>query len=119
MSVGKVLFGTLAALLITNSAPSAHAASARVMDLQSVSVQYRDLDLSHTSGVAALNHRIARAAEIACGPVDHRNLQAADGFAACRQAAIDNATPKMEAAIAAAQGGSRLAANANGMLTLR
>ena len=118
MSVGKTLIGALAALLITNFVPAANAAGNRDANLQSVSIQYRDLDLGHTSGVAALNHRIARAADIVCGPVDHRDLLDVEDFNACRKTAIANAMPKMEAAIAA-HNNSRVAANDSGMLTVR
>jgi UrcA family protein len=101
----------LAAIALTVLGAPAFAGGAAV-EQRSMNIDYRDLDLTKESGVAALNRRIARAADAVCGPVEIRNLQDHDRYQVCRAAAIAAAVPTLEAAIDSARR-SLSAANAN------
>jgi UrcA family protein len=89
----------------------AGAAPAQTVETHSLAVRYDDLDLRTAAGVAAFQARIARAAAAVCGPVDHRSLREIGRYDACRDAAIHDAGPKLDMAIALAKGGPRYALN--------
>lgn len=68
---------------------------------RSIAVSYADLDLSRPAGVAALDRRLARAADAVCGPVDARDLRAMSAARACRTAALSSANAEAKPVIAA------------------
>ena len=75
-------------------------------------VRYGDLNLATDAGVAQLQRRIGNAARKGCGYADGRDLKASQAAAACRKAAVSEAAPKIELAVANARNGQKLAANA-------
>lgn len=88
-------------------------ASAQTMEKFNSEVRYGDLNLTTDNGVAQLHQRIKSAARQACGYADGRDLEATQAVSACRKAALADATPKIELAIANARNGQALAANAS------
>lgn len=88
--------GLLAACVLAVTPASAASAESR-----SVTVSTADLDLGTPDGAATLAHRIARAAERACGPRENGSLAEQALFAACRDKAIADAQVKVTAMIAA------------------
>jgi UrcA family protein len=102
MFARTIIAAPLAALALTFLAAPAFAGDAAV-EQRSLKIDYRDLDLTKESGVAALNRRIAHAADAVCGPVEVRDLTALDRFHACRAAAIGAATSDLQAAIESAR----------------
>lgn len=87
-------------------------ASAGAIESTSAEVRFGDLDLTSEADVTRLQHRIRRAAKAVCGASDIRDLKASQAAAACRTAALANAAPKAELAVANARDGQSLAANA-------
>lgn len=75
-------------------------------------VRYGDLDLTSDAGVTQLQRRIRAAAKKLCGTPDIRDIRASEAATACRTAALAQATPKIELAVANARSGQSLAANA-------
>jgi UrcA family protein len=104
---GSVLLASIGATLVL-AAP----ASAQVVERFSSEVRYGDLNLTTDAGVAALHRRIANAARQACGYSDSRDLKVRQAVANCQQAALADATPKIELAVANARNGQAYAANA-------
>lgn len=72
-------------------------------DTQSVRVSYADLNLISTFDQAKLQNRIHFAAEIVCGPADHRDVAFANAVGRCRTATVADAQPAFEAAVAASR----------------
>ena len=64
-------------------------------------VVYGDLDLSRTAGQAALNRRIRRAADAVC-PSEARGISSVRAHRQCVSAAMANAQPHVDRAIALA-----------------
>ena len=106
MTVRALFAATLALASLNVVALPAQAAETQQ---RTVLVRYNDLDLSTDAGAATLSGRIAAAADRACAPVDHRDLSQMASFRDCRDAAIAAATPKLQAVVAAARGGSQYA----------
>lgn len=65
----------------------------------SVHVPYGDLNLVVSLDQARLQQRIAFAAEIVCGPADHRDVPFLQKVGECRRATVTDAQPAVEAAI--------------------
>jgi UrcA family protein len=84
-------------------------ASANDAVTQSVSVHTQDLNLNTPAGVATLKHRIAHAAEAACGPSSDRASRESADYVACRQAALESVKPQVEAILAAAKANTEFA----------
>lgn len=72
-------------------------------ETDSVRVSYADLNLISTFDQARLQNRIHSAAEIVCGPADHRDLAFGKAVGQCRTATIADAQPAFEAAVAASR----------------
>jgi UrcA family protein len=100
----------LAATAFTAPAMAAETGPSRT-DASSAVVRYADLDLKTDSGVSELQHRIARAADKVCGPVDARSLAEIGLRDACRAKAIEAATPRLDSVVAMARSSSRYAMN--------
>ena len=97
--------GAIAAALLCSPAA---VLAAQLEETQSVQVHYEDLNLSSRSGRAALNARVAQAANTACQkPSATRDLAAREQFQECRKQALSSA----EAQIQRALGASMLARN--------
>lgn len=104
---------TRTVLLASMGAAAALAAPASAESLKFNSeVRYGDLNLTTDKGVAQLHQRIKAAARQACGYADGRDIRATQAVSACRQAALAQAAPKIDLAIANARNGEALAANA-------
>ena len=81
-------------------------------------VRYGDLNLSTADGEAALNHRIAKAADKVCWQADGPTLSDRERYAACRSVAIASAQPKLNAVIASARSDHRYAMNGSAIAML-
>jgi UrcA family protein len=68
-------------------------------ETDSVRVSYADLDLSSDLGRTSLQGRIAHAAEVVCGPADHRDLPFTQRVRECRKGTIADAQPAYQAAV--------------------
>jgi UrcA family protein len=102
----------LSALAATTLALNGAAALAETVDAgNSVPVHFGDLDLKTDAGVAALKGRIGRAARVACGSYDIRDLKRVAAADACRKLALNNAAPEIELAVAAAHKGEGYASS--------
>jgi UrcA family protein len=75
-------------------------------ETNSVRVSYADLNLATTIGQHRLERRIAGAARIVCVIEDTHELALAAATQDCRNTAISDAQPQVNAAIAAARRGS-------------
>lgn len=102
------LFASLGATLAIAALPASAATSEKFAS----EVRYGDLNLATETGVAQLQRRIGNAARKGCGYAEGRDLKASQAVAACRKAAISEAAPKVELAVANARNGQKLAANA-------
>jgi UrcA family protein len=89
---GLVLAATV---LVAGAAPAlAHAADGQT----SVTISYRDLDVSHSAGAKALYQRISAASVRACGGApDLRRLDEVAAFDQCRASAIRQAIASVDA----------------------
>ena len=102
--------GAMAALLVASS--SLAVARAADPDTASVDVVYSDLDLSTDAGVAALRHRIMKAALNVCQQVEEGYKGSLTDLAACRSQAFSEAMANAKVRIAAARQSSKYAGNA-------
>jgi UrcA family protein len=75
----------------------------------SVAVRFGDLDLKTDKGVATLKRRIDRAATQACGTYSFGDLKRMAAVDACRNYALNSATPEIRLAVAAAHRGESYA----------
>jgi UrcA family protein len=66
-------------------------ASADAAETRSITVHYRDLDLSRPRAVETLKRRIHRAAEEVCGDYNLRELEISPEFIRCVDTATDKA----------------------------
>jgi len=90
--------------------PSATLMAAPVEEAaQTASVSYADLDLSGPAGAAALKARVRAAARSVCGDEDTRDLRIRSRIESCRTAALTQAAPQIEVAMAKAQNNQRYA----------
>ena len=105
--IGSVLLASIAATLVLAGPVSAQGNDSAISE-----VRYGDLDLKNDADVARLHRRIDGAARQLCGDTDSRNLKMSLAISACRKAALTDAGPKVELAIANARSGHELAANA-------
>lgn len=71
-----------------------------------VRVPYGDLNLASDSGRGRLQQRIAFAAEVVCGPADHRDLAFTQQVRECRAGTIADAQPAYQAAVNGARRGT-------------
>jgi UrcA family protein len=71
-----------------------------------VRVSYADLNLATNFGQDRLHNRIAYAAQVVCGPADHRDVPFTQKVIECRKGTIADAQPAYEAAVAGARRGS-------------
>ncbi len=99
-----------AALALAGAIISTPAYAAISGEARSVSVRIADLDLASAAGQAALTRRIGHAATLVCGRPDARDLVAVRYSGACRTAAIADAMPQVQLALAGTKG-VQLAAN--------
>jgi UrcA family protein len=75
-------------------------------ETDSVRVSYADLNLASDSGQTALQGRIAFAAEVVCGPADHRDVLFTQKVHECRSATIADVQPAYQAAVNSARRGT-------------
>lgn len=104
------------ALMIASAAAMMIAAPASAGGAKSVEVSYADLDLSTGKGQRTLKDRIRRAIVKVCD-TGMRDAHAAREFHDCHLAVRAKAKPDVEAAIAAARSGTRMAGG-GGKITL-
>ena len=71
-------------------------------DTDQVRVSYADLNLASPIGRNDLQLRIAYAADVVCGPADHRDVSFTRVVFACRKATIADTQPAYNAAVASA-----------------
>ena len=81
-------------------------------------VRYNDLNLSTPEGEAALNRRIAKAADKVCWQADGPTLNEHLQYDACRSTALASAQPKLNAVIASARSDHRYAMNGGAIAML-
>ena len=72
------------------------------MDTRSVTVSLKGIDLASRPGRALAQQRIAVAAREACDAADTGGLRASAEYARCRAAAVDDASSRLQALVAAA-----------------
>jgi UrcA family protein len=105
--LGSMLFASIGATLAL-----AGPATARTMEPATHEVRYGDLNLASEDGLAQLHRRINAAARRVCGSADPRDLNMVQATNDCRKAALADAAPKIELAVANARSGQNYAANA-------
>lgn len=89
---------SVAALLLLAAAPAA----ARPGAPPSVHVRHSDLNLTTAAGLAALDRRIQRAVEAACGLAGATDLRSRLLAARCRESAVPSAAAQRAAVLAKA-----------------
>ncbi len=96
------LVAATAAMVITTATFAAVSAPtlAAEIDTRTAVVRYDDLNLHNHSGAATLERRIAGAVETVCRRPSNRSLAEMAREAACRQTAITQAQPQLQAALA-------------------
>ncbi len=102
------------ALLVGMGLLTTPAVMAADVEQTSVAVSSAGLDLATDAGAAAFRQRIAAAARQVCGPARPTPLADHDRYVACRNAAMADATPRVDAEIAAAHLGHGEAMNGAG-----
>jgi len=85
--------GAIAAALLCSPAA---VLAAQIEETQSVQVHFDDLNLSSHSGRAALNARLAQAADEACQKPAARDLAARAQFQECRKQALSSAEAQIQ-----------------------
>jgi UrcA family protein len=75
-------------------------------ETDSVRVSYADLNLASNFGQDRLQSRIVHAAQVVCGPADHRDVPFTQKVAECRKDTVADAQPAYAAAVAAARHGT-------------
>lgn len=71
-------------------------AAANDIETRSVTVRFKDLDLSRPHDAATLKHRIHQAAVLVCGAPNTRELQMSTPFINCVSQATDTALAKVD-----------------------
>jgi UrcA family protein len=89
--------------LLSVAVAAAFVASPVLAEKVSMTVSYRDLDLTHAEGVAALRHRVANAVTAVCGEADTANLRSEEGVRACRRHAVAGADAQIALAVSEAR----------------
>jgi UrcA family protein len=82
-------------------------------DTDQVRVSYADLNLASPIGRNDLQLRISYAAEVVCGPADHRDVSFTRVVFACRKATVADVQPAYNSAVASAMHPSVTVASAN------
>jgi UrcA family protein len=103
----------VAAVAATFLQTTAFAAVPQEPNGRTVLVTANGLDLATAEGRAALDTRIATAAQSVCRPDDLRDMKALANRAACQRAAIASAQPMKETLVARAEAREQLAAARN------
>ncbi len=75
-------------------------------EMDSVRVSYADLNLASEFGQDRLQQRISFAAEVVCGPADHRDVPFVQRVRTCRKDTIADAQPAYRAAVNSARHGT-------------
>lgn len=75
-------------------------------ETDTVRVPYGDLNLASNFGRDRLQQRIAFAAQVVCGPADHRDLPFTEKVSECRKGTIADAQPAYQAAVNGARHGT-------------
>lgn len=90
-------FPALAALVVTSAlvAPTV----SRAAETDSMRVSFADLNLRSDVDQGRLQGRIAYAAEVVCGPADHRDVPFTQKVRECRRGTIADAQPAFQAAV--------------------
>lgn len=88
---------TLAALLAASAIVAPTVSQAAETDW--VRVSFADLNLASNLDQARLQGRIAYAAQVLCGPADHRDVPFAQKVQQCRKDTIADAQPAYQAAV--------------------
>jgi UrcA family protein len=96
----------LSAVLLLTALPLA----ANAGETRSVTVQSGDLNLASDAGRATFQHRVTRAVTEVCGPTFGRTTEEVQAYASCAKAAQASAAPQMDAMVAAAKSGKKIAA---------
>ena len=106
----KPLYSAFAAALATLSLAAVPARAAE-REVQSISVDYSDLNLSSRAGVNALRHRLISASRDVCAGGDAGQAGAAADRQACREEALQDALRDLRRVVASvpAQHGTALA----------
>jgi UrcA family protein len=85
--------------------------SASAAEALSVNVPAKDLNLATDAGRTVLKNRIALAVQKVCDPVYGRTPSEVKAYTACRQTARASAAPQVDAMVASAQTGGKVAAD--------
>ncbi len=119
MSARKILSAPLAGAVFTALIAVSMSTPVLAADVerQSVDVRSTGLDLTTDAGASAFEHRIISAAYSVCGRAVTVPLDAHARFVACRDAAVADALPQAQAAIAAARGNRENAMNSGSTQT--
>ena len=94
----------LAALLVASTLVTPTVSQAAETD--SMRVSYADLNLASDADQTRLQGRIAYAAEVVCGPADHRDVPFNQKVNECRKGTIADAQPAFQAAVNSARHGT-------------
>jgi UrcA family protein len=85
--------------------------SAGATEARSVTVPAKDLNLATDAGRTVLKNRIALAVRAVCDPAYGRTPLEVKAYTACRQTARASAAPQVDAMVANAQTGGKVAAD--------
>jgi UrcA family protein len=94
----------LAALVVASTLVAPTVSQAAETD--SMRVSFADLNLRSDADQGKLQGRIARAAEVVCGPADHRDVPFTQKVRECRSGTIADAQPAYQAAVNSARHGT-------------
>jgi UrcA family protein len=94
----------LAALVVASALVTPTVGQAAETD--SMRVSYADLNLASNVDQVRLQGRIAFAAEVVCGPADHRDVPFIQRVRECRSGTIADAQPAYQAAVNASRHGT-------------
>jgi UrcA family protein len=78
----------------------------RAAETDSMRVSFADLNLASNLDQNKLQGRIAYAAEVVCGPADHRDVPFMQKVRECRLGTISDAQPAYQAAVSSARHGT-------------
>ena|ERR1700754_1153892 len=78
------------------SLAAAHAQATAPLDVQSITVQYADLDLDHKAGITALYQRIQNAAHRLCKPNAGEMLVSKRTYLTCLDQAVSTAVARID-----------------------
>jgi UrcA family protein len=98
-----LLSAVAASLLFSSAVHAADATNITASRLNSITVNYRDLNLATNAGHEALKERITVAARKVCAPSDIRDLDGVAASESCQRAAVSRALFDVSSAHPAAQ----------------